>query len=245
MNPALKTVAEALLPNPMLYRLRARRAKARGDNPELALLPKFNHGGIMLDIGANIGDYSRVACLIFRNVVAFEPNPSLVQKLRAELPGNVTVFDTALSDAPGRSALYVPVRNGQPVTGLASLDPHLHHLGIAEEITVDIRTLDSFGLSDIDLIKIDVEGLEESVLKGARDTLRRNTPSLIVEIEDRHHPGKTLPVFQLLDEMGFDVHYYSDGQLCPVDLSGDVNQSPAGEYVNNFVCLHRARTINV
>ena len=243
----LLAVAERVIPNSILYRLRAHRSKARGHNPELALLPILNDGGIFLDIGANIGDFSRVACLIFRQVEAFEPIPELASKLKAELPKNVTVHVLALSEAHGSSTLYVPVQDGRKITGLASLDPIANRSPEMTEIAVEMRTLDSFGFSGIDVIKIDVEGFEEFVLKGASETLRTNRPALIVEIEDRHHPGKTVPVFEILWDLGFDAFYYMDGVLYPVARPDgepklqEMNRSHTGEYVYNFVFLHPKR----
>src|SRR3984957_9038492 len=208
-------VAERVIPKTVLYRLRAYRSRARGHNPELALLPKMNHRGIFLDIGANIGAFSRVASLIFREVVAFEPIPELASKLRAELPEKVTVHALALADTPGASTLYVPQRVGETITALASLDRTANQMPEVKEIPVETRTVDSFGFSCVDVIKIGVEGLEEFVLNGARDTLRANRPVVIVEIEDRHHPGKTVRVFQFLWDLGFKAFYYLDATLYP------------------------------
>lgn len=252
IRAGLTAATQIIAPNFILYRLRAYRAKARGHNPELALLPLLNHGGIFVDVGANIGDFSRVASLVFRQVIAFEPIPDLALKLRSELPRNVTVHALALSEAPGTATLYIPVQQGHTVSGLASLDRSANQLPdrAAEmaEIPVEIRTLDEFGLSDVDVIKIDVEGLEEFVLKGARETLQANRPALIVEIEDRHHPGKTVQVFQLLWDLGFDAYYYLGRILYSIARTSDdaafqrMNRQHAGASVINFIFLHPQRS---
>ena len=67
----------------------------------------------------------------------------------------------------------------------------------------EIRTLDSFGFASVGLIKIDAEGHEEAVLKGAADTLSRWRPSLIVEIEERHNPGGLARIRALFGGMGY------------------------------------------
>ena len=59
-----------------------------------------------------------------------------------------------------------------------------------ETIRVPLRTLDSYNLSNIGFIKIDVEGHELDVLRGAEVTLRRDQPNLLIEIENRHAPTR-------------------------------------------------------
>ena len=57
--------------------------------------------------------------------------------------------------------------------------------GVVETVKVPMRTLDSYQLSNVGFIKIDVEGHEEAVLHGSSETLRREMPNLMIEIEDR------------------------------------------------------------
>lgn len=242
----LRAVAKALLPRQLVVKLLARRAIARGHNPELALLPYFNQGGMFVDVGANIGDFSRVGCLKFSRVLAIEPIPELAQKLREELPDNVEVLCVALSDAPGTAQLYVPVSHGTMTTGLASLDRGANSASGFREITVDLQTLDELGLIGVDLIKIDVEGLEEAVLRGGMATLTAQFPGLIIEIEDRHHPGRTPAIFKLLQDIGYRPYYYRNGRLAPVrGIPTDpraYNFDELGNYIVNFILIHSKRS---
>jgi FkbM family methyltransferase len=242
---ALTSLAKTFLPGYVLHRVLAYRAKSRGHNPELKLLPSLHTGGNFIDVGANIGDYSRVAGLIFKHVYAFEPQPSLVLKLKQELPKNVAVYPYAMSDEEKQSTLYVPYEHGAFITGLGSLDQSAHgdKTTVFTEITVNLRTLDSFNFNNIDVIKIDVEGFEEAALRGAVNTIRLNKPALIVEIEDDHHPGKTRQIFEFMSDEGYRAFYYKDDKLYPVyyDID-DVNRPFPGLYVNNFVFLHMSNT---
>ncbi|HUZ11388.1 MAG TPA: FkbM family methyltransferase [Caulobacteraceae bacterium] len=72
----------------------------------------------------------------------------------------------------------------------------------SREISVPVARLDDFQLPPIGFIKIDVEGHEEAVLQGARETIGRNRPALMIEIEERHNRGAIERVFD---------HFRSDG----------------------------------
>lgn len=238
---------QTLLPKAIAVRLRAWRALARGHNPELRLLRQFDSGGTFVDIGANLGDYSRVACLIFARVVAIEPIPELAAILRRDLPGNASVLELALSDEPGSAILFVPIERDGAVTGLASLSAKANLASRYHEITVKVQTLDSLDLTGIDLLKIDVEGFEERVLRGGIETLRRERPGLIVEIEDRHHPGRTAEVFDLIRSLGYFGYYLRGGTLFGVPDAGErdyasLNEGADGTYINNFVFVHPSRS---
>jgi FkbM family methyltransferase len=152
-----------------------------------AVLKLLRPGSIFLDVGANIGDFSLLAASVTGSagkVLAFEPEATNCYwiKRNIELNGykNIEVFQLALSDRDGEASLYLGDRcdyhsllKGQPE----------RQAGI---IAVKIRTLDSFleelGQDRVDMIKVDVEGAELEVLRGARETLRRN-PDIVLLLE--------------------------------------------------------------
>lgn len=248
LTARLLDIADRHAPADWMLRLRAWRARSRGDNPELALLPKLNAGGGFIDVGANIGDYSRVAALHFRHVDAFEPIPELAAKLRRELPALVTVHEIAVSDRVGAAVLRIPCQGGRDVTGLASLNHPAGGEGL-REISVPTRPLDTLGLSRPDAIKIDVEGFEAAVLAGATTLIATHRPAMIIEIEDRQHPGQTLSVFRRLWEAGYRSHGWEAGGLVEVGPASPhwdgveqdqslVNRRVDGSFVNNFVFIH-------
>jgi FkbM family methyltransferase len=241
----LKATARAVLPKAMLLRLLARRALGRHDNPELELLPHFEQGGLFADIGANIGDYTRVGCLTFSRLVAVEPIPELAAILRRDMPASVTVLGMALSDTPGTGTLFIPIEAGEPATALASLSATANGRPRLREVTVEIGTIDGLGLTGIDLIKIDVEGTEEAVLRGGLTTLARERPGLIIEIEDRHHPARTAIVFEMLHDLGYDSYFYQNDRLNRVRGSAArpeaYNRDDDDGYIVNFVFIHRSR----
>jgi FkbM family methyltransferase len=135
-----------------------------------------------VDIGANRGYYSYLMSKAFDRVEAFEPNPGVVQRLRDYNASNVHVNLLAVSSKPGEAILYIPIVNGVEYTGWASFDrANLGHCSTFRELDVTAITLDSLGLPDVSLIKIDVEGHEIDVLSGSRETIRTYRPVLIVE----------------------------------------------------------------
>ena len=68
-----------------------------------------------VDVGANLGVYSRALSKLTSTVHAFEPNRELAQLLRRTLPPNVIVHELALSSRSGTATLRTPVVNGRPV----------------------------------------------------------------------------------------------------------------------------------
>lgn len=128
---------------------------------------------IALDIGANVGLWSRNLCANFSRVIAFEPVGLFRQCLLMNVPAaNLQVESTALGDSPGRSKMIITEGN----TGHSHLDPEFSTEGDTE-----IRTLDSYGLCEVDYIKIDCEGYEYRVLQGAKHTVITNKPIVVVE----------------------------------------------------------------
>jgi Methyltransferase FkbM domain len=113
---------------------------------------------------------------------------------------------------------------------------------------VPVKRLDDLHLDDIGLVKIDVEGHELAVLRGAADTLRRNRPTIVVEAEERHHPHAVAAITELLSGFGYAGYFEIDGTRRSVDeFDAAQYQNPAnvgdwtdvwavrGIYVNDFV----------
>ena len=134
--------------------------------------------GVVVDVGANQGDYS----LFVRKtapearILAFEPNPKTFARLLGATSGQrVEAFPFALGEAAGEFTLYDYSADG---TGHASLHSQVItvlHARETVETRVTVRTLDEVAVSElvgqIDLLKIDTEGNELACLKGARGLL--------------------------------------------------------------------------
>jgi FkbM family methyltransferase len=141
---------------------------------------------VVFDVGANTGAYTQ-ACLRFApdvRVFAFEPSLSSFQSLHQNFSrtSRVTLINAACSSLSGEVTLF----SDAPASGLASLNQrNLEHLQIElsiEESVVALRLDDWCSENSVypDLLKMDVEGHELEVLKGARECLRR---CLMVQFE--------------------------------------------------------------
>src|SRR5205085_3620821 len=99
--------------------------------------------------------------------------------------GNIEIERVGLSSKSGDATLYIPVLNGLALTGWASLAPG-NCPDTAEHFTkaVKVTTLDSYHLDRVSFIKIDVEGHELHVLRGAQRTLMESQPTVLVEIKE-------------------------------------------------------------
>jgi len=143
-------------------------------------------GQIVIDVGANVGYYALTAALGVGSagrVVAFEPGPATAKRLRenAALNGfsNLAVVQAAVSDVSGTSRFQL----AQDCEGssLYSVGPDLVGSVNARVSTLDTLAVE-LGLDRVDLIKIDAEGAEVAVIRGARHLLSRaDAPKVIVE----------------------------------------------------------------
>ena len=188
-------------------------------------------GDVVLDLGAHWGLFAhRLAEAVAPGgrVIAFEPNPVPLESLRAVAArrGNVDVHPIALSDTPGAVDLHIPLLRhrplrlpDRPVHPMATVGVPAHRNGRAHEVVrVEARRLDDVvGDADgpITFVKCDVEGHELAVLRGADRLLRRWTPVILIEVEQRHQETPMTAVFGLLRERGYEG-YALHGGLRPV-----------------------------
>lgn len=142
-------------------------------------------GMTVIDIGANIGVYTKIACDIVGpkgKVFAFEPESEnliiLKEKLAVFKNSNVTVISKALSDKIGEERLYIDEVN----VGNHSMSEK-NILKGNNFIKIQTTTLDKY-FSDkgkVDLIKMDVQGAEGKIIKGAENILTKYKPTMMVE----------------------------------------------------------------
>ena len=140
---------------------------------------------VMIDVGANIGIFARPAAHVFEKVICFEPVEKNFVVLEKNMQGlhNVELHNLGLSDRAQRAKFELKtLKCGQSQQVEEwSQDPEF------EPYECDLITLDSFGLEQVDWIKVDVEGYEMQVLEGGRETIRRNRPWLLLERNGQDH----------------------------------------------------------
>jgi FkbM family methyltransferase len=168
-----------------------------------------------VDCGAHMGSWSIVMASHFHEVHAFEPQRLLFQQLcgNAALNGldNVFVYNMGLDAEPGRLTLHRPgVDRGSSSARTDVVEHFFTASGISTSPEIiSVARLDSFVevLNNVGLIKIDVEGLELRVLRGAVEILRRNNlPKMLIECWSHAWYRKDKEaVLSFLDELGYHV----------------------------------------
>ncbi len=250
LAPAAKKVAPRLFWR-RKYRILQRLGESRPDVRLVASLCDRNR--ISLDIGADVGEFTIAMLPSSQSVVAFEPRPAQARDLASmfnAVGAAVRVEAVALSDTPGVTAMRVlesdPGRSTiDTANALSDTDD-----SAVQTIDVPVKRLDDLQLDNVGLIKIDVEGHELAVLRGAAATLTRNRPTVVVEAEERHHPNAVAAITDFLAGLGY-VGYFDIGDARhPIDeFNAARHQNPAnignrtdgwearGVYVNNFLFL--------
>jgi FkbM family methyltransferase len=126
-----------------------------------------------LDIGANVGLWSRDLVDNFTKVVAFEPVAVFRKCLEKNVSSaNFFISPLALGDHDTQATMIITEGN----SGHSHLDPNT--LGTGD---VQVVKLDNLNIENVDYIKIDCEGYEYRVLQGAEQTVKRCRPILVIE----------------------------------------------------------------
>lgn len=159
---------------------------------ETRFIRKFLRPGMtVVDVGANVGYYTWLAAGLVEpagRVLAIEPGPYAFDRLqrviRANRLDNVECRQMALSDYSGRGTLYVP----RPIDGNynPSFNPYLSGMD-SVDVTVERldHVLDAAGLGRVDLMKVDVEGHELRVFRGAGRAIRdRRIGAILCEFNE-------------------------------------------------------------
>lgn len=220
--------------------------------PEMALLPSLvRRGDRVLDVGGNRGTYAYRFEQLGARVEVFEPNPVCLRVLAPWAQGrrSVSVHAVALSATNGSAELAIPIDGkGVEHDASASIEHGVGANADARLETVPIRTLDSFGYRDAALIKIDVEGHEQSVIDGARETIAASTPALLIEIEQRHVATPIRDILAGVEALGYAGYFLCDDVLRPIaDFDPGVHQKlsdfqeSSKSYLNNFLFLHSSK----
>jgi FkbM family methyltransferase len=198
-TPALRLAA---LRNPAIRKeLEWEHRIARDDNNLAALIrATLRPGDIGVDVGANVGGILRhfTAAAPDASHHAFEPLPELAAKLRQEFP-DVAVHECALADRDDEVTFHRVV-DSPGWSGLAVQDAVRDSR--TEALTVPLRRLDDeIAGSTPRLVKIDVEGAELGVLRGAHRILRDARPVVVFEHAMLHADAYDTTPDQVFDEL--------------------------------------------
>ena len=189
------------------------------------LLPFIRQSKVFFDVGANIGYYSLLAKAVNPQlrVCSFEPLPQNVHSFRTNLEKNknysIQLVEQCVSDSIGETEFIVPPDEECGWGRIA-----YRELFDGKKITRQKTTIDEFckqqNIAEVDFIKIDVEGFEFHVLKGAEKLLsKKNAPHLCIEMNIPCFQDMGINVddiFLFLKEYNYKFYYInSSGKLAP------------------------------
>ena len=158
-------------------------------------------GKACLDIGANIGCISQALLAKGFRVHAFEPQPVVAEVLWKNLVavgGEFTAHNIALGAEDGEAQMPKVHYSEKSSCGSWGLNQPC----LLGHYPVPVTTLDSYNFKDVGLIKIDVEGFEQYVLQGGRETILREKPIMYIE-DDRPANRKALRAY--IRDLGYSI----------------------------------------
>lgn len=176
---------------------------------EQRLFPQLAQETVCLDIGANIGNHAVNFADFFAHVHAFEPNRKALDLLHinARLKPNITVHEVGLSDRAQTLDVVQPMYNlggtGENANSRDGQDDHVE----LQLVPLDSMDLDLDGKA-IAFVKIDVEGHEAEVIKGAAATLAEHRPVIGMEVDRKSVDGGSSPALDAAHALGY-AHMYA------------------------------------
>lgn len=183
----------------------------------------------VLDIGAHQGYYSILFAGLMKDtgkVLAFEPDPRNSEWLRKSIEANgyksIELHEYALSDKEGEATFYPAGGSGSLVhcpSGIAGFDKPRECITVRTR-TVD-STLDETHIRNVDLIKMDVEGADLLVLKGAERTLRTMNVGIVMDVDVVSYAERK-ELYDLLTSSGFTL-YSIGSRLRPIKTADEVS----------------------
>ncbi|MFC4635585.1 FkbM family methyltransferase [Dokdonia ponticola] len=193
--------------------------------------------GDIIEIGANMGTETVSFCDIVTNdakVHAFEPLPKNLKHLRelSKTQKSLNVFEYAISEKKGEASFLVPTETS---SGTGKI---INNQEGSDFIRVKTAKLDDFldAFNNVNFISIDTEGHEPFVLRGAKNTLKKYSPVVVIEVSPKlllkYADSKPKDISQFFEDLGyniFKINKFSISKITKDDLL--VNKS------SNWLCI--------
>jgi len=216
-----------------------------GDRGEMLILDEMlrnDKSQVFFDIGAHVGIFSLFAAKRIPDgrVHSFEPLEKHLKRIRSNIKlnsfNNILVRSVIIGEKEGREDIHVPIprKSDDPLnsgSGGTSIIPSKEDNSSHETYTIDKSTLDIYVKSNdierIDIMKIDVEGAELNVLNGARKSICRFRPHVLMELDKRYlnRAGKSVEeLLDFWDQYDFSVYKIGNhGSLSRITSASELN----------------------
>ena len=213
-------------PEGFLLKRRLQRSIKRNDEQEINLVKKFIKSGTdSIDVGVYRGVYSYEMSKYSEKVHSFEPNPIIFKYINKNLKKfikNIHLYNFALSNQNKTINLKIPIRNSN---SNKEIFEEYYEMGKAtihnennfenyENFEIQTKTIDELSFDNkISFIKIDVEGHELEVIEGAINTIKRDKPVLLVEIEKQYTKKEVAESINFINSLGYKSYFFNKKDL--------------------------------
>ncbi len=195
-------------------------------------------GDFVVEVGANYGAHT---IFLARHVgpegrvVAFEPQRIVFQALCANVALNNLSNVIALHEAVGAESgsIKVPTLDFARINNFGGMSLGKYEVG--EEVPV--VTLDSKPMKRCNFLKIDVEGMEEQVLRGAVHVIERFQPVMYVENDK---PEKSDDLVRFIDSLSYNMYWHKPYYFSPNNFFGNPENVFPNVASFNMVCVHKS-----
>ena len=213
-------------PEGFLLKRRLQRSIKRNDEQEINLVKKFIKSGTdSIDVGVYRGVYSYEMSKYSEKVHSFEPNPIIFKYINKNLKKfikNIHLYNFALSNQNKTINLKIPIRNSN---SNKEIFEEYYEMGKAtihnennfenyENFEIQTKKIDELNFNNkISFIKIDVEGHELEVIEGAKNTIKRDKPVLLVEIEKQYTKKEVAESINFINSLGYKSYFFNKKDL--------------------------------
>lgn len=196
-------------------------------------------GDVVVEVGANIGAHTIMLAKAVGEqgkVIAFEPQRRVAQVLNANIAlnelNNVMCYTMGLGAQ--NEIAQIPDLDFSQTNNIGGLAIGTYP-GVTQYSSVEIRTLDSFHLPQIKLLKIDVEGMEKMVLDGAKETIARCRPIMYIENDRR---DKSQELIKTIFDLGYKAWWHLPLFFNPDNYAGRSDDIFVPDLASiNLMCL--------
>ena len=170
--------------------------------------------GVAIDVGAHVGNHSLYFTNHFKHVFSHEPNPRVFDLLKFNTVDKpITPKNSGLGDKNGILNLFLSTEEAGSSSFIEGYHESMKSVDNLNHVEAKIETIDNLykDLSNLSLIKIDAEGFESNVLNGAKETISRCIPIILIEQHEREFVNGSTPAISFLTEMGYTFFWFQKG----------------------------------